>query len=409
MQYFKVNQTDKGWHLLDGSGKPFYSLGVDCVTVVDVDLGLDGAIYTDDGKWFPRWMDGKLSEIKQMGFNTLGAWHHKYFWGNGFPKAVELRLSQYSKKVNSVWGVGFPDVFDESFTVSIHKSLIDIFYGNDRLLNDPGLIGYYVDNEIHWWGSGGYWGDNEQAERGWDNTALVDDYIGLPPGAAGKARWVNFLKERYATIDDVNRSWGSEYLDFDDLLHMQRYRALPEALQRDKLAFLRLVAHTYFETTDRILKAYDPNRLNLGCRYVGNSTPDVVLEEGSRFVDIDSFNFYSMELPAEYLAYAHGITKKPMMITEFSYSAGRDAGFLDSNNGSRNVIVKNQARRAESYDKFVRDARTLPFVLGTHWFALFDYGRNVHGLIGNYGLYDLNARPYTELIEGVTATNLAVL
>lgn len=409
MQYFRVEKNGDKWQLLDGEGKPFYSLGVDCVTVVDVDLANDGNIYTLDGRWFPKWMDRLLGEVRGMGFNTLGAWHHKYFWGNGFPKAVELRLSQYAKKVNNVWGVGFPDVFDESFTVSIHKTLIDIFYGNDRLLADPGLIGYYTDNEIHWWGSGGYWGDNEQAERGWDNTALVDDFIGLGPAAAGKVRWVNFLRERHSTIETLNRAWDSEYSDFDDLLHTQRYRAKPEAIQVDKLAFLRLVAKTYFETTGSILKAYDPNRLNLGCRYVGNSTPDVVLEEGSRVVDIDSFNFYSMELPAEYLTYAHGITKKPMMITEFSYSAGRDAGFLDSNNGSRNVIVKNQARRAECYDKFVSDAANLPFVLGTHWFALFDYGRNVHGLIGNYGLYDLNARPYTELIAGVKKTNLKVL
>ena len=182
----------------------------------------------------------------------------------------------------------------------------------------------------------------------------------------------------------------------------------PSELQRVKLDFLRLIADTYFEKTSAIVKAYDPDRLNLGCRYVGNSTPDVVLQAGSRYVDIDSFNFYSMELPADYLADAYRITGRPMMITEFSFSAGRSAGFLGSNNGSRNVLVRDQGRRAECYDAFVKAAADLPFMLGTHWFALFDYGRNAHGLIGNYGLFDLNAAPYTELLEGMERTNAGV-
>ncbi|MDR1541975.1 MAG: hypothetical protein LBU32_29135 [Clostridiales bacterium] len=406
MEYYRVEKSDGKWSLYDNNGRDFFSLGVDCVTVVDVDLELNNEVYTLDSQWFPRWMDVKLSEMGKMGFNTLGAWHHRHFWGNGYPKAVELRLSQHAKKVNTVWGMGFPDVFDESFDVSIHKSLIDIFHGGGAsLLQDEGVIGYYTDNEIHWWGSGGYWGDNEQAERGWSNTALVDDFIGLGPEASGKKRWVRFLSEKHGSIEALNERWDSEYSSFKDLLYANRYRARPEILQMDKLEFLRLVAKTYFEKTDSILKAYDPKRLNLGCRYVGNSTPDVVLKEGSRYVDIDSFNFYSMSLPEEYLEYAYEITKKPMMITEFSYCAGREAGFLESNNGSRNVIVKSQERRAECYGAFVKSARKLPFMLGTHWFAMFDYGRNVHGLIGNYGLYDLNAKPYANFIKGVAHAN----
>ncbi|MNG42243.1 hypothetical protein D3C84_1320090 [compost metagenome] len=50
----------------------------------------------------------------------------------------------------------------------------------------------------------------------------------------------------------------------------------------------------------------------------------------------------------------------------------------------------------------------MPFVVGTHWFAMYDYG-NPQGLIGNYGLLDLADEPYSEFAEMVRQTNEDVL
>jgi hypothetical protein len=92
------------------------------------------------------------------------------------------------------------------------------------------------------------------------------------------------------------------------------------------------------------------------------------------------------------------------MVTEFSVCAGREAGFLINTNGARSVLVKDQKRRGEVYGNFVTTAFSLPFVVGTHWFALYDFG-NVNGLIGNYGLLDLKDNPYTVFTDAVTSVH----
>lgn len=406
---YKTEQRNGRWMLINPEGEPFFSLGVNCVInqvwdqahFMQVNL-VDK--YGGDRDWLKRFAASKKEQIQSYGFNTLAAWHEKTYWGDHFPKTVEVRLSQFAKKVNTDWGIGFPDVFDISFEASVQKVLTNCFYEKgEALLSDRGLIGYYTDNELHWWGSGGHWGSNEPGE-GKNMTNLVNDYIKQPPQVPGKQAWVNYLQEKYNTIESLNEAWGSEYIEFDDLLHLAVYLAEETVLEEDKLGFLKLIAEKYFQTTSSLLKQYDPKRLNLGCRMVGNSTPDVVFEVMKDYVDVLSLNFYSFDLPNHLLKYISELTNKPIMITEFSFCAGRTAGYPLSTNGARTVLVRDQQRRAETYDQFVREAAKLPFMVGLHWFALYDYG-NPNGLIGNYGLLDLNDEPWEEFVKGVKQTN----
>ena len=405
-QYYKVKRFDDRWMFVNPMGDRFYSLGVNCVTMTDVNFEDPIGKYGGDGKWFERMCESKLSAIDKMGFNTLAAWHHTYFWGNEYPKTVELSLSKRASKVNTVWGVGFPDVFDESFNMSIHKQMIDCFYGKgDILAKDPGLIGYYTDNELHWWGSSGYWGCNEPGVDA-TSTGLVDDYIQLPFDAAGKKAWVAFIERKYGDIEALNNVWKSEYSEFEDLLYLQHYKAFGIAFEEDKMQFLELIAETYFKMTSSILKMFDPHHLNLGCRIVGETTPKVVLEVMKNYVDVISVNFYNtLDVYEKYLTDIHEITGKPIMITEFSFCAGREAGFLRNTNGAQNVLVRDQKRRGECYRDFVLSAYKLPFIVGTHWFALYDFGMNRHMLIGNYGLYDLKDNLWEEFSEVVKSTH----
>lgn len=407
---YRITKRDDGrWLLIDPDGQPFFSLGVNCLYNQIMDqsafLGTDMiAKYGGDRDWHKRWMQAKKEQIVSWGFNSYGAWHERAYWGDHFPKSVELRMSRYAKKVNTDWGFGFPDVFDDSFRHSVHKVLLECFYEKgEALLQDKGMIGYYTDNELHWWGSGGLWGNNNPGE-GFNTTHLVDDYIEQPKDSAGKQAWVRFLAEKYRAIERLNEAWDSEYIEFDDLLHIAVYRAREAVLEQDKLGFLRRIAEVYFETTTSALKLYDPHRLNLGTRFVGESTPEVVYEVAKDYVDALSFNFYSFGLPEGLLGRVSGMTDKPVMITEFAFCAGRTAGFLRSTNGARNVLVRDQRRRAEAYDRFVKRAAALPYMIGLHWFALYDYG-NPNGLIGNYGLLDLKDEPYAAFVAGVRQTH----
>lgn len=408
-QGYRTEHKDGRWRLIDPEGKPFFSLGVNCVYNQILDQAHyfkadTVSKYGGDRDWLPRWAAAKKEQVIGWGFNSFGAWHEKLYWGDHFPKTIELRMSRYAKKVNTDWGLGFPDVFDESFRASVHKVLLECFHEKgEALLQDRGVIGYFTDNELHWWGSGGEWGNNDPGD-GANDTHLIDDYIAQPPSAAGKQAWVRYLIEKYGAIERLNEVWDSEYIEFDELLHLAVYRAEEEVLEEDKLGFLRIVAKVYFKTTDTLLRQYDPARLNLGCRMVGNSTPEVVFEVMSDYADVLSFNFYSFELPERWLNHVSEVAGKPVMITEFSLCAGKSAGFPNSTNGARKVIVRDQQRRAEAYDTFVKQAAAMPCMIGLHWFALYDYG-TVHGLLGNYGLLDLNDEPWTEFVEGVTRTH----
>lgn len=409
--FFAVKQTDDRWLFEAPDGSPFYSLGVDCVVAqITESKGKMVDNYGGGADWFKKWADKKLEEIKGMSFNTLGAWHASYYWSLEVPKTIELRMTRHSKKVNHVWGVGFPDVFDDSFKASVNAALSEFFHRDtgNVFKGNKSVIGFFTDNELHWWGSVGQWGKDDQG-AGRNSTALVEDYFRLPAESSGKKAWVSFLKNKYGTVDVLNNTWESEYTSFNELLWAQQYRARREAMEIDKQEFLEIIAEKYFQTTSSLLKQYAPEHLNLGCRLVGTSAPDVVLKVMARYVDVISINFYSMELPKEYLDHLYAVTRKPVMITEFCFCAGGAYGFVHNTNGAQNVIVKTQARRAEAYEAFVTGAFNLPYMVGTHWFALYDYHGDEHGLKGNYGLYDLDDRPWEELIEGVEKTNRNIL
>lgn len=409
--YYGLEQQAGKWAFVAPGGERFFSLGVNGVhnQIMDqaewLKVDLPGK-YGGDGAWFARWAEAKLGQVREYGFNTLGAWHEPYYWGNGVPKTVEIRMSRFAPKVNTDWGTGFPDVFDRKFDASIERACIDCFLSGrgEALLGDPGVIGYYTDNEIHWWGHGGKWGNNDPG-NGSNCTNLVDDYLELAPGAPGKRAWLAMLQERYGTAERLNEAWGAEYADLTDLAYIAVYRAdHPEALEADKLAFLRLIAETYYRKTSAALKRYDPHRLNLGNRMVGTSTPEVVFEAMKDYADAISLNFYSFDLPKRWLAHIHELTGLPLMVTEFSFCAGADSGFLDNTNGARNVLVRTQARRGETYRAFIEEAVSLPYMVGAHWFAMYDYG-NPRGLIGNYGLLNLADEPWSEFTALVRQTN----
>ena len=108
------------------------------------------------------------------------------------------------------------------------------------------------------------------------------------------------------------------------------------------------------------------------------------------------------------MARIHERTGLPFMITEFSFCAGAADGFLLNTNGARNVLVRSQERRGEAYRTFIENAARLPYIVGLHWFALYDYG-NPNGLIGNYGLLDLADEPWTAFAKAARSANESVL
>lgn len=408
-RFYTVRKQDGHWDFSDDTGKPFYSLGVNCFSYgPDVPLQANPERqYGGDGNWYGNWAERKLDEVWSIGFNTLGAWHSPYFMNKSIPKTIEIRCSRQAKKVNKGWG-GFPDVFDPSFAASIHAEMVDVYYQKGmNVAEDRSLVGVFLDNELRWFGTGGQWGFTDPGP-GKNDTNLAEDYILLPGDAAGKRAWVDYLRERYMAIERLNEAWQAEYGSFDELAYRTEYRTAEDVYEQDKLGFVRLIAETYFRTTTSILRMYDRNHLILGCRELGSSVPDFVLEAMKDYVDVISVNFYSMTLPYPWLERVHEMTGKPIMVTEFCFSVAGEAGFRTVTNGAQRAEVPNQRRRGECYRDFVTEATAKPYIVGMHWFAMYDF-YDSNGLTGNYGLYDGQDRLWEEFAEAVRVTHRGAL
>jgi hypothetical protein len=141
----------------------------------------------------------------------------------------------------------------------------------------------------------------------------------------------------------------------------------------------------------------------LGCRFAGYA-PTEVAEGMKNYVDIISYNNYDKLPPKDRLENLYQITKKPIMITEFSFKA-TDSGLPNTKGAGR--PVKTQQDRAENFAKYVKTLIALPFTVGYHWFEHTDEpaeGR-FDGENSNYGLVNIKDESWKILVEKMTQVN----
>ena len=97
---------------------------------------------------------------------------------------------------------------------------------------------------------------------------------------------------------------------------------------------------------------------------------------------------------------------QPLIISEYSFHA------LDGRSGDRNTIgfdaqVLDQRARADAYRLFTSRLARVPFVIGADWFQWMDEppsGRQRDGEDCNFGIVDVDDRPYELLADAVRTT-----
>ena len=120
--------------------------------------------------------------------------------------------------------------------------------------DDPWLFGYFIDNELAWWG------------HGTRDTGLFDVVMKKPEAHSAKIALRAFLKERGVTGE-------------------------PSAVV--KLDFLRLAAERYFGIASAAIRRHDSNHLVMGARFAGiGGAHDVVWEVSGKYCDLVAFNVY---------------------------------------------------------------------------------------------------------------------
>jgi len=124
-----------------------------------------------------------------------------------------------------------------------------------------------------------------------------------------------------------------------------------------------------------------------------------------------SYNKYQIEpdVSQRLLSRYWVLGQKPIMITEYSWRAKENtSGCLNNRGGG--TVVATQAQRADNYKKYTNAMYAYPMVIGTHWFEFADQspqGR-FDGENSNYGVVDIQNRPYTVLLEAMAKANKQV-
>jgi len=411
--FFRVVQKPDGrWWAIDPLGQGVVLLGVDHVTFHGhwcEKLGYAPHGKKNEKKYADRsdWERETLARLKAWGFTMLGAGCDPRLKHRGLVHTEFLNIGDHLATLGDEYDItpnehrpcsSFPNVFHPDFEAFVRYRTRQQCVPNR---NDPWLFGYFIDNELAWWG------------RGASETGLFDEVMKKGAAHSAKTALKAFVEGRCdRKIDVFNAAFGTAFTRFDELLALQALpHATPEARALKK-AFLAHVADRYFSVTSRAIREADPNHLVLGARFAGTGGADpVVWEVSGKYCDVVTFNCYPMadldegrvythfgktgEPVAGHFAKFYGYVKRPMLITEWSFPA-LDAG-LPSVHGAGQRF-RTQAERTAATSLFARTMLSLPFLLGYDYFMWVD--EPALGIStpfpedSNYGLINEDGIPY---------------
>ncbi|HEX9835724.1 MAG TPA: hypothetical protein VGB90_02660 [Alphaproteobacteria bacterium] len=375
--------------LVTPCGDRFFSLGVNIVgPVVPADEANDGRRY-DWRRHYPSleaWIAKTRERLAAWGFNTLGAWSRP-LQQLDMPSAVYLGLGVDGRYH---WLDPFDPETEERVRV-LAREMVAPFRG------DPRRIGYFTDNETGWWSG---------ALFHWTSRGPADNHT--------KRRWVETLRAHYGgawrrfaadfAVPDGVASW--EVLR--DVTRPTRLRAGTRGIEAVRL-WTATVAEHYYATVARALREADPEALLLGDRLPIYYDP-VAVRPMARHMDVLGVN-YNIDAHDGWVAryFFDGLAQlsggKPVMVTEWFLAAHANRS------GNRNVghllTVTTQAERARSAAAATLNLAAIPEVVGAHWFQWPDHppGGRSDGEDYNFGLVDVDDRPYEALVAALAAAN----
>ena len=401
--FFRAATVDgRDWIVApDGSRQLF--LGIDHVRPFgwkDRTLGFDvyGRFVETNYPTKEAWLDETLGRLGDWGFNTLA--NHcdePLLRHRGLAHTITLYLGgKFARGKDpdrwiTKWTgpcTGFPNVFHPDFERVIRERARELCAPHR---DDPDLMGWFLDNELKWWGS---------ADKARKDLALFDTVRALPPEHTARKALEEFVANGVAV--DGNRR-QSTAIDGD----------CSNALRE---AFLRLVADRYFSVLCAAIREADPNHMILGCRFAApfTATHPVLWEVAGQHCDIVSFNCYPWAdidrgvvldekggIPvADRFREIHGWCGKPLVVTEWSFPALDTGRPCFHGAGQR---FPTQEGRAAATALYARTLLSLPFVAGYSYFMFLDQPRSGISQTfredSNYGLVDEFGKPY----EAVTA------
>jgi hypothetical protein len=393
--FFYIDKDEDGrWWTIDPLGRGIVLTGVDHVRYEGhwSSRAKENVHYETNKKKFPKvkdWEEDTLKRLKKWGFNMLGAGCDSKLFRRGLVHTIFLKMGDilcFNTNDDATWICpnekrpcsAFPNVFHPDFARHCE------FYAEKKCKqnrNDPWLLGYFIDNELAWWG------------RGENSTGLFDAVMKKDEAHTAKIALRKFLKDRGVT---------------------------GEASENDKIEFLRLAAELYFKHTTEAIRKYDSNHLVMGSRFAGvHGAHSVVWEVAGKYCDLVTFNIYPWaDLDRNVVRVGRNLktkrvidafqevynnVKKPILITEWSFPA-LDSGLpCLAGAGQRFRFQKDRTRATEL---FAKTMLRVPYLLGYSYFMWVD--EPPEGISdafpedSNYGLINLYGEPYPEITSMFT-------
>jgi hypothetical protein len=382
---FSIRQEGGCFWLVTPGGERFFSRGVCCVN-----QGVPREKHDPDNPGYAAWQhyngptawaEAALGRMRAWGFTTVGGW-------SDFDTARASRETNFYftpvLHIGSTAGAPWWDMWDAQVIARMDET------ARRQILpwrGDPRLLGYYTDNEMGWW-----------------NATLFKMTLEQPPTSGQRRRLMTLLRESYG--GDWDRlladfepegaaSW--EELDRRGMLYLRSGGQGIRVMRR----FLGLLAERYYSLTRELIRKYDRRALILGDRYQSFFYPEVA-RAAAAHVDAISSNLNASWNDGSflrcYLDTLHGLTGKPILVSEF-YAAAREN--RSGNRNSRGVfpVVATQRERAAAFRRTTTDLLRLPYVIGADWFQFADEPRHGRedGENFNFGLVDIRDRPYEEV------------
>lgn len=387
--YFRLEQDgDRHW-LVTPDGHGFFSSGLDCVRPHSPGpIGNDGGSmdYPVENlkrafgeEWHEAWSEITKYRLIRWGINTIAAWSDPDFARSSKIPYVAM-LNRFPATTAAIYR-DFPDVFSEEYEERSREYARQL----EEYRDERWMIGYFMSNEPNW--------------AFVDRLNLGYELLRQPGELASKKKLIAFLKERYADLEELNRSWETAAAEYGDVFTLGDFPKVSAAGMADLEAFSRELIREYIRVPAEALKQADPHHLNLGIRYAYISSPD--LYSGCEHFDIFSINCYEQTCKqAAEEVYAHA--RKPVIVGEFHFGA-IDRGLPAT--GIRGA--KDQANRGKAIRRYVEEAAALSQCLGVHYFQLNDQpflGR-FDGENYNIGLVDVCNREYPEVTEPLAEAN----
>ena len=389
--YFRVEKSSDGrWWTVDPFGRFFVPRGVDHVTYHGFKCERTGryAYQESNARRFSgksAWEAHALGRLKDWGFNILGAGCDEALMHRGLGHTIFLSIGNtmceptYPEEFRIRPNLGapctaFPNVFHPRFA-----QWCDYMARRHCTPNrdDPWLVGYFIDNELAWWGD---WGSGL-------DTGLYDRVMTLSNGHSAKQAALKFLEDRGASPATVTK-----------------------ALKRD---FLALIAEKYFSMTSAAIRKHDPHHLVMGCRFAGiDGADEIVWKTAGRFCDLLTFNCYPIAnldrnvvtltghpgTLAEVIQKRYEAVGRPFFITEWSFPA-LDSGLPCTAGAGQRFFT--QAERTRASRLFVETVLALPCVLGYDYFMWVDEPAlgisTANPENSNYGLVREDGAEYAQL------------